>query len=84
MDVPAPGSGNGRLYPMNTESETSPIQEYAKFLAQAFVSTIRQGQQYANENAEYQDIRDNLATELERVHAAPGTAEFSILESMRE
>jgi hypothetical protein len=60
------------------------VKQYAQTLAQAFVTTIKQGQFYANESAAYEEIRENLADELAHTHATPGTPGFAILEEMRE
>lgn len=70
--------------PTGSNIDRSMVREYAKTLAGAFLQTIAQGQQYANEEATYEDVRENLADELTNVHATPGTPGFAILQEMKD
>ena len=55
----------------------------AKSLARAFIATIHSGQNAANSNAPFTDLRDLLELELANLVTPIGSEESSIIESMR-
>lgn len=79
-----PGHTEINVGPTGMDTKNPFVKQYAQTLARAFVTTIAQGQAYANERAVYEDIRDELADELAHTHATPGTPGFAILEEMRD
>jgi hypothetical protein len=67
-----------------SDEQRSLAKQYIQTLAQAFVTTLRQGQAYADVPVSYEDARANLQDELAHTHATPGTEEFKLLASMSE
>ena len=59
------------------------LENSAKYLARAFVSTIRSGQTAANSNAEFTELRDLLQTELAALIVPLGSDEATLISEMR-
>lgn len=55
----------------------------AKSLARAFVATIHSGQNAANSNASFTDLRDLLELELAALVTPIGSEESALIDSMR-
>jgi hypothetical protein len=55
----------------------------AKSLARAFIATVHSGQNAANSNATFTELRDLLELELAALVTPIGSEESAIIESMR-